>query len=229
MNILAIDTSSTSGSIAVCKENKIVFVSFLDLQITHSERLMPQIDFGFKQSGITLDDIDLITITNGPGSFTGIRIGLSTAKGFCFGKKIPLLPVNTLEILAFNVYGSCLPILSMIDAKMDEVYAALYSPEMEILIPPQNCKPADFLDKIKEKVIIVGDGAVKYRETISNSGTDCIFAQPHQNIVLASALISYALKNKTIPKYDFDFIADLEPYYLRKSQAELAKMKAEDR
>ena len=86
---------------------------------------MTQIDFGLRQSGITLEELDLITLTNGPGSFTGIRIGLATAKGLSFGRKIPLLPFNTLEILAFNVWGSCLPILPFIDAKMDEVYAAL--------------------------------------------------------------------------------------------------------
>jgi len=229
LNILAIDSSSTSGSVAICKSDKIVFLSYLDLQITHSERLLPQIDFGLKKSDLTLDDIDLIAITNGPGSFTGIRIGLATAKGFCFGKKIPLLAVNTLEIMAFNLFGSCLPILPFLDARMNEVYAALYSPQMKIMQPPQNSKPADFLKNITEKVIIVGDGSEKYKDIIEQSGIECEFAKPHQNIVLASALIGYALNLPEIPKYDFEFISNLEPFYLRKSQAELAKMKSEEK
>ena len=89
--------------------------------------------------------------------------------------------------------------------------------------------PDEFLKKIDQKVILAGDGIDKYRGVISQSGIDCIFVQSHQNIILASALISYVLKNEKIPQYDFDCIANLEPYYLRKSQAELAKENAEEK
>ena len=227
MNILALDTSSTSGSVAICKDNKISFISYLDIQITHSERLMPQIDFGLKQAKLTIADIDLICLSNGPGSFTGIRIGLATAKGFCMGREIPLLPVNTLELLAYNLYGCKCSILPFIDAKMDEVYAALYSSDLEEKIPPQNAKPDVFLKMIKEPVIYVGDGAFKFKELIESSGIQFELALPHQNIPLASTLISIALKMNKIPKFDFDFIAELEPYYLRKSQAEIIKKQKE--
>jgi len=225
LNILALDTSSTSGSVAICKDNKISFISYLDIQVTHSERLMPQIDFGLKQAKLTIDDIDMICLSNGPGSFTGIRIGLATAKGFCMGREIPLLPVNTLKLLAYNLYGCKWSILPFIDAKMDEVYAALYSSELEEKIPPQNAKPDVFLKMIDEPVIFVGDGAIKYKEKIKKSGIQFEMALPHQNIPLASTLISIALKMNKIPKFDFDFIAELEPYYLRKSQAEIMKEK----
>ena len=222
MNILALCTTSTSGSIAICRDDTISFVSYLNINITHSERLMPQIDFGLKQSKIGIEDLHLVCLANGPGSFTGIRIGLATAKGFCMAKKIPLLPVNTLELLAFNLYGNKFPILSFIDAKMDEVYAALYSRDLDEIITPQNTKPVEFLKKIKGPVIIIGDGIGKYENIIKDSGIEYKLALPHQNIPMASTLISIALK-KEIPEYDFDFIANLEPYYLRKSQAEIAK------
>ena len=222
MNILALCTTSTSGSIAICKNDTISFISYLDINITHSERLMPQIDFGLKQSKIGIEDLHLVCLANGPGSFTGVRIGLATAKGFCMAKKIPLLPINTLELLAYNLLGNKLPILSFIDAKMDEVYAALYSQELKEIIPPQNAKPAEFLKKIKEPVIIIGDGVEKYENIIKESRIEYKLALPHQNIPMASTLISIALK-KDIPKYDFNFIANLEPYYLRKSQAEILK------
>ena len=83
MNILALSTTSSSGSIAIYKEDHISYINHLDIKITHSERLLPQIDAGLKNSKIGIPDIDLVAIANGPGSFTGVRIGLATAKGVC--------------------------------------------------------------------------------------------------------------------------------------------------
>ncbi|HHE37589.1 MAG TPA: tRNA (adenosine(37)-N6)-threonylcarbamoyltransferase complex dimerization subunit type 1 TsaB [Candidatus Cloacimonetes bacterium] len=223
MNILALNTSSTSGSIAVSKSSNISFISYLDINITHSERLMPMIDLGLKQSKISIKEIDAIALANGPGSFTGIRIGLATAKGICLGRKIPLIPVNTLKLLASNLYGNKYPILTFLDAKMNEVYAALYSPQLDEIIPPQNSKPEVFLKKIKEKVTIIGDGFVKFKNLIEDSGVKSNPALPHQNLALASNLISLILKLERFPEYDFEFISNLEPYYLRKSQAELVR------
>lgn len=224
MNILALCTTSTSGSIAIYKENSIAFISYLDIRITHSERLMPQIAFGLEQSKIELKNLDLVTIANGPGSFTGIRIGLATAKGICMAHEIPLLPVNTLELLAYNLFKSNRDILPFIDARMGEVYAALYSSHLEQLIPPQNVKPADFLQNISKPVTIIGDGLECYREIVESSRIDFVPALPHQNIPLASTLISIALRNP-VPDYNFDQISELEPFYLRKSQAEITREK----
>jgi tRNA threonylcarbamoyl adenosine modification protein YeaZ len=185
---------------------------------------MPQIAFGLEQSNIKLKNLDLVTIANGPGSFTGIRIGLATAKGICMAHEIPLLPINTLELLAYNIFGNNRDILPFIDARMSEVYAALYSSNLEQLIPLQNVKPADFLQKISKPVTIVGDGLESYREIIEKSKIDFVPALPHQNIPLASTLISIALRNP-VPDYNFDQISELEPFYLRKSQAEIAREK----
>jgi len=222
LNILALSTTSSSGSIAIYKENHISYINHLDIKITHSERLLPQIDAGLKNSKIGISDIDLVTIANGPGSFTGLRIGLATAKGICMAHNIPLLPINTLELLANNVAHSNRNILALIDARMSEVYAALYSSDLEILIQGTNAKPIDFFKIIKDPVIIVGDGAKEFKKEILDSGIDHTFCLEHQNIPLASTLISIALKNK-IPNYDFESISELEPYYLRKSQAELVR------
>ena len=222
MNILALSTTSSSGSIAIYKENHISYINHLDIKITHSERLLPQIDAGLKNSKIGIPDIDLVVIANGPGSFTGVRIGLATAKGICMAQNIPLLPINTLELLANNVADSSRNILALIDARMAEVYAALYSTKLELIIPETNAKPAEFFKKIKEPVIIVGDGAKEFKKEILESGIDHTFCLEHQNIPLASTLISIALKSN-IPIFDFERIAELEPYYLRKSQAELVR------
>ncbi len=222
LNILALSTTSSSGSIAIYKEDHISYINHLDIKVTHSERLLPQIDTGLKSSKIDISQIDLVVIANGPGSFTSIRIGLATAKGICMAHNIPLLPISTLELLANNVVSSNRNILTLIDAKMSEVYTALYSPELELLIPETNAKPAELLRMIKEPVIIVGDAVKVFKKEIDDSGIDYQLCMEHINIPLASTLISIALKS-VIPKYDFNFIAGLEPYYLRKSQAELVR------
>ncbi|MDD3051112.1 MAG: tRNA (adenosine(37)-N6)-threonylcarbamoyltransferase complex dimerization subunit type 1 TsaB, partial [Candidatus Cloacimonetes bacterium] len=138
MNILAIDTSSSCGSIAISNDNNIRYISYLDLQTTHSERLMPQIDYGLKQAEMKINQINLVAYSNGPGSFTGIRIGLATAKGICFALGIPLVSFNTLEILAYSFKGYSRNILAFMDARMNEVYAALYTPELKEIIAPCN-------------------------------------------------------------------------------------------
>lgn len=223
MNIIAFCTVSSSGSIAICRDGQITFSSFLDIKTTHSERLMPQLDFGLQQCKMSLNDIDLITVANGPGSFTGVRIGLASAKGLCFGREIPLYPVNTLKLLAYNAFGTDMPILPFIDAKMNEVYAALYSAELTEMIEPQNIEPEAFLKLIEQPVFILGDGVMRYKSIISQFDLVNPRALPHQNIPMATTLISLALQLLEIPEYDFDFIASLQPFYLRRSQAELAK------
>ena len=221
MNILAINTSSTSGSIALYKKDKISYVCYLDITVTHSERLMPQIDEGLKRSGLSIDDIDVICIANGPGSFTGIRIGLATAKGLAMPNKIPIVPYNTLLLQAYNLYHSGKPILVFNDAKMNEVYTALYDKNMNPIIEPYNTTPQEILNKINEEVCIVGSGIKKYEEYIKESNIKYVEALPHQNLDLAVVMISIFLKEDAEPSYDFDKISALEPYYLRKSQAEL--------
>jgi len=223
LNILALNTSSTSGSIAISKDDIIVYISYLDIKVTHSERLLPQIDYGLKHCKLTIDDIDLVCLANGPGSFTGIRIGLSTAKGICLAKEIPLLPINSLELLAYNLFGVNRDILCFVDAKMNEVYAALYSPQLKEIIAPCNSKPERFIGKVNSSIIIVGDGKNKYQDLFKKDKLDYINSLPHQDIALASNLVTIALLKDTPPKYSFKEISDLEPYYLRKSQAELMK------
>ena len=164
MNLLAIDTSSTSGSIAISANNKIEYLQYLDLKITHSERLMPQISFGLKQCKLSIGNIDAILISNGPGSFTGLRIGLSTAKGLSYADKIPIIPFDTLEMLAINLYGNQNNIAVFNDAKMGEVYAGIFSPKMEKIIPSGNFKPQEFLDLVQSKITIIGSGVNIYKD-----------------------------------------------------------------
>ncbi len=227
-NILAINSSASSGSIALAKDGKITQVSYLDVKRTHSERLMPMIDLALKQNNLQVADLDLICIAIGPGSFTGIRIAMATAKGLSYSHKIPILPFDNLSLLAENLFASARNRLVMIDARMGEIYTAFYSKNGKTIISPKNCKPEEILAEINEPVIIIGDGAEKYYNSILDSKIDFILAKPHQNLDLASTMLSYALELDKIPEYDFEYIAKIEPNYLRKSQAEIEKEKREN-
>lgn len=223
VNILAVDSSTTSGSVAILKDDKLTFMSFLDIRITHSERLLPQIDFGLKQSKLQVSDLDLLVLANGPGSFTGLRIGLATLKGLSMAHKIPILPVNTLFMLAQNVAGTSKAIMPILDAKMNEVYAALYTSELQEIIAPVNAKPEEFLKKIEQPVIAVGNGLERYSDILQKLEVDYQIAPLNQNFHNAVSLLQIAIKQPELPKYDMEKIAVLEPYYLRRSQAEIVK------
>lgn len=223
MNILALNTASTSGSVAIARDAHLHYASYLDIRVTHSERLLPQIDFGLKQCNLTMTDIDLICVANGPGSFTGVRIGLATAKGFAMSNQIPLLAVSNLELLAWNVFGTPHAIMPVIDARMGEIYGALYSAGMHVIKPGINSKPDAFFHTIDQPVVAVGDGALLYRQTILDAGIQLIEPAPHQHLPVATTLLSIALASTEVPTYDFEQISALEPFYLRKSQAEIVR------
>lgn len=221
MNILALDTSASWGSVAFGKGQEIVYLSYLDLRVTHSERLMQQIDNCLKIVGVPLEKIDLIAFSNGPGSFTGLRIGLATLKGLSLAKRIPLCPFNTLKVLAANFAGLGIDIMPCIDAKMNEVYAAVYDTDLNEKQPPLSTTLLQMLEQIAEPVIMVGNVANKYRDLITSSGKNIKLVELHQNIPMASAMISLIYRENINISYDASSIAALEPYYLRKSQAEI--------
>ena len=229
LNILAINTSASSGSIALSKNGVITFITYLDVRVTHSERLLKQIDLGLQQCNLQVKDLDLICVAIGPGSFTGIRIGLATAKGLSYAHRIPLLPIDNLALLAHNLQSVELPRLVLIDARMNEVYAALYDKDDNVVIPPQNCRPQEICAELTERVLLIGDGVEKYWNEIEESGIDYRLANIQQNLDLASCLISLAWHRENLPEYDFELVSQLEPLYLRKSQAEIEKAKREQK
>lgn len=223
MNILAFDTSSSSGSIALNVNGTIKYASYFDIHITHSETLLPQIDYCLKSNNLTIQDIDALITANGPGSFTGLRIGLSTAKGICMANEIPLLTYSTLLLLGSNCFGSKLPILSLIDAKMNEVYCAMYTHDLREMFSPRTLAPDDLLDLIHEPILAVGSGYLKYGVDLIKKGLDIHPALPHQHLPIATGLFSLLELFPQDLHYDFESIANLEPVYLRKSQAEVVR------
>ena len=182
---------------------------------------MSQIAQALDSTGMNLSHIDLISCTVGPGSFTGLRIGLATLKGICMTKEIPLYPVNTLLALAYNVFGCQTNILPFIDARMNEVYAALYDSNMNQLIAPQCSDPDVFLAQVDRPSLILGDAIYRYPPLLEKRKDRLITALPHQCNPVASTLISIVHRTCPLLDYNFQAIAELTPNYLRKSQAEI--------
>ena len=126
MRILAVDSSSNVASVAIVDDNKLVCECVLNNKLTHSQTLMPMINEVFKKSELTPLDIDLFAVANGPGSFTGLRIGVTTIKGLAHATGKPVCGVNTLEALAYNLPFCPYIIAPIMDARREQVYNAFY-------------------------------------------------------------------------------------------------------
>ncbi len=221
MRILAVDTSSAVASAAFVEDDKLVCEYTLNNGLTHSQTIMPIIDEVFKRSGRNPEDIDIFAVSNGPGSFTGLRIGVATVKGLAHAVKKNVVGVNTLEAMAYNLPFTPYIISPIMDARREQVYNALYRFENNKLIQlvsPRAETLETVLCELKErgeKVIFLGDGVPVFKEKIKAAlGDMALFAPQTANCQRASA-VAEAAKGKTTMEY-----AELVPTYLRKSQAE---------
>ncbi|MBT9536694.1 MAG: tRNA (adenosine(37)-N6)-threonylcarbamoyltransferase complex dimerization subunit type 1 TsaB [Nitrospirae bacterium] len=228
MRILAIDTSTMLGGIAIMDESLLIAESRLNVKSTHSERLMTEIEHCLKQSGIKISDIDVFAVATGPGSFTGLRIGLSTVKGFSYATGKQIVSVPTLEALAWNFPYSRYPVCTMLDARKKEVYAALFKWEGENLIRLINetsAKPEEFArDALSvtrdERFIFAGEGAALYRDKIIEAmGEKAIFASPEKTVPSPANVAVLGLKKAKAG--EFSEPISLIPMYIRKSEAEV--------
>lgn len=232
MRILAIDTSTMLGGIAILDESLLIAESRLNVKTTHSERLMTEIEHCLKQSGIKISDIDVFAVATGPGSFTGLRIGLSTVKGFSYATGKPIVSVPTLEALAWNFPCSKYPVCTMLDARKKEVYAALFKWEennFTRLISERAAKPEEFArDALRvthnDKFIFAGEGAALYRDKIIEAiGEKAIFASPEKTVPAPANVAVLGLKKAKAG--EFSEPISLIPMYIRKSEAEVTPLR----
>lgn len=228
MRILAIDTSTMLGGIAIMDESLLIAESRLNVRSTHSERLMTEIEHCLKQSGIKISDIDVFAVAIGPGSFTGLRIGLSTVKGFSYATGKPIVSVPTLEALVWNFPYSRYPVCTMLDARKKEVYAALFKWEegnFIRLINGTSAKPEEFTrDALRvthdDKFIFAGEGVILYRDKIIEViGEKAIFASPEKTVPSPANVAALGLKKAKAG--EFSEPISLTPMYIRKSEAEV--------
>jgi len=236
MLVLGIETSTMTGGVALANDERIISEYTLNVRTTHTARLMPALDQILRDSSVDKREIDGIAISLGPGSFTGLRIGMATAKGLALGLDIPLLGVPTLDALARNVPFAAYQICTVLDAKKKEIYYSIYrysgehadSP-LHRQVPYQVVSPDKLVSQIDEKTIFLGDAVAAYGNFIGeNLGELALFAPKTQRFPRAATVAEIGLaKLKAGEHLD---VAFAEPIYIRASDAEMsltAKRKGE--
>lgn len=228
MNILALDTSGPVCGVAVCKDGHILYEGAAVNKFTHSASLMPMIDEAFTRCGLVFADIDLFACVVGPGSFTGVRIGVSTVKGLAHGAGKPCVAVDALEALAAGVGDRQALICPIQDARAGQVYGAAFLAGMPPvrLLEDEAAKLDLFIDhaltaaQADQPLCFVGDGVETFRSAITaRLGTQAVFPPAHLASLrpAAVALLAEARQGEQV-----DYLT-LMPKYLRTPQAERAR------
>lgn len=221
MIILAIDTASRSCSVAVM-DGEAVLAEINDVSgQTHSRHLMTMVDRALSASGARLGEIDGVAVTRGPGSFTGLRIGISAAKGLAEAAGKPLVGVSSLQALAWQIVQAEAIIIPMLDARRKEVYTARYRRDgqgLKMIAAEQAISPEVAVRDIDGPCTLIGDGAVTYAERLrAILGDHMQMALPFQHIIRAST-VAFLAHVQLIA--DRDERLTLVPHYIRKSYVE---------
>ena len=225
MVILGIESSAVSASAAVIRDGKLLSEAFLNVGLTHSVTLLPLIKQASEGAGISAEEIDAVAVSNGPGSFTGVRIGVATAKGIAQPTEKKCVPVSTLEAIAYPLSDSDCIAVSVMDARCNQVYCALFrcaNGRMTRLREDEAISLdslRDILSNYNEKIILIGDGSDISYKYLVNDLPDISVASPLIKYQRASSVAFLAAErlenNDNIRTPD-----DLVPSYLRLSQAE---------
>ncbi len=225
MLVLAIDTSTSRGSLALVSNQRVQAEYILDSPTSYLNRLLAGIDHLLQETSSTMNEVNLIVVSRGPGNFTGLRLGLSTAKGLALAVGCPVVAVNTLDALAANFPFAQMPVCPVIDAKKNEVYAAFYRSGADganlcgdyLLLSPEALATS-----ILEPTIITGPGLDRYGSLFKGLlGDLAVYPPPEFNYVRAGVLARLGLRQLETGKIpDLD---KLTPFYLRSADAELKK------
>lgn len=226
MIILGIDTSTLLGGIALLDERMLIAETRLNVKISHSERLMGEVALCLERTGLSIDNIDVFAIAIGPGSFTGLRVGISTIKGLAFATGKPVTAVSTLEALAWNAAFSRYPVCPVLDARKKEVYGALYrwaGNGFELQIPEGAYPIRSLSAQMEEPVLFLGEGAVLYRSDIEDVlGERAVFGTPEMMAPSPAHVAQLGLRNAL--RGEFLDAAAIAPRYCRRSEAEVKKL-----
>ena len=217
MKILGIDTSTPIGSVGLIDEERLVAEHTLSIIKAHSSRLMPAIDQILQWAELTVHDLDACAVGIGPGSFTGIRIGVGTIKSLCYALKKPIIGVSTLEAIAYNLRYTDKLICPILDARKDEVYGAVFRGGQNLLRESDDlCVPIEsLLSQIDDDVIFVGDGLQRYASTIQERFGDVSRADPVFNVPRGASIARIGYDRLLSGQSDDYF--SLTPNYVRDS------------
>lgn len=224
--ILAVDTSAKSVSCAVVRDHKIIASFYSNAGLTHSQTLLPMVEDVLREANVSIEQLDALAVNAGPGSFTGVRIGVSAVKGLAFTCNLPCIPVSTLECMAENVVirpGTI--VCGVMDARCQQVYSATFTADdngnvqrLTDDVAVSISELGNQLQSLQRPVVLVGDGCVICYDSLKDVVPDLSIAPPavrYQNAV-GTALVAerrYAA-GETITA------SDLLPLYLRLPQAE---------
>jgi len=224
MRVLSLDSATEVASCAIIEDSKLLGEVIINYKMQHSKTLLPIIDSLLVSLDLTLKDIDGFVVSKGPGSFTGLRIGMATIKGFSQGTNKPFVSVSTLDSLAYNMCYTRGIICPILDALRGNLYTALYtftgtkfitiSDYMVISVE----ELISLLIKHNSPVCFIGDGLIKHGDLLKKSFSDISFAPVHLNLARASSLGEIGIKRLLMGEKDN--IYDSSPMYLRKTQAE---------
>ncbi len=222
--ILNLETSTKNCSVSVSKNGEVVFlIELCEANFSHAEKLPSFIKDAIANSGILMQDLNAIAIGKGPGSYTGLRIGVSTAKGLCYGLDIPLISLATLKILAHATQIENGYIIPLLDARRMEVYTAVFNKDYQLIKPTFNHivekdSFKEFLEK--DTVYFLGDGSEKIKEIIPHP--NAVFLDNYHPSAKEMAKLSYTkyLEN------NFEDVAYFEPFYLKDFHVTVSKKKA---
>ena len=224
MRVLALETSARAVSAAVTEDGRVLCSGYQDTGLTHSRTLMPMVEAMLKNAGLTVRDCDAVAVAAGPGSFTGIRIGVSAAKGLAFGADRPCAAVSTLEAMARNVSHMDALVVCAMDARRSQIYNALFTAEQGRLTrrtPDRAIGLSELAEELQGEalpIVIVGDGAVLCERALTEAGLPCRLAPAH--LVMQNAM-SVALCGEDLARAGKLVSAqELLPVYLRPPQAQ---------
>jgi tRNA threonylcarbamoyladenosine biosynthesis protein TsaB len=210
--ILNIDTAVETGSVCLSRDGECLWLALHHEQKLHASWLHIAITEMLVQTGHTIKDVNAVAVTIGPGSYTGLRVSLSAAKGLCYARNIPLITVGTLELLAFAAKNEDTDLICpMIDARRMEVFTALYDKNLETLLPPQEMLLssqvfAEFLDL--KRILFLGNGSKKLEGLLTHRNA-------RFGTIEANAAHMATLSFAEFEKQRFADLVYTEPYYLK--------------
>ena len=231
MKILALESSATAASVALCEDEALIAQSFRDTGLTHSQTLLPMTEELLAHCGLTVTDLDLIAVAAGPGSFTGLRIGVATTKGLAWAAQLPCAGCSTLEAMAWNLAGLDGELCAAMDARRHQVYNARFRAEngtITRLTEDRAIALEDLIEELrgtKTTQIVLGDGARLCWEALTAAGIPARLAPPNLRQQTAWGVARLGLElakaGRTVPP------EELVPVYHRLSQAERERLARE--
>jgi tRNA threonylcarbamoyladenosine biosynthesis protein TsaB len=231
MLVLGVETSTMQGGVALVGADGLVCEYTLNVQTTHSERLLPAIDHVLRDAGIGLDALSGMAVSIGPGSFTGLRIGVSTVKGLAYATGLPVVGVSSLEALAWTVPFVGAQVCPVLDARKQEVYAALFRYERGGLVRMMEdaaLAPEVLCSRIRKPTLFLGDGLARYGELFQRLLGEKLLLPPLAARGVRPACVA-ELGRQRLLRGEQDAADTLVPRYLRPSEAELRRQRASSR